>query len=145
MRFCLYHLLIVISLVAIALISIDWYSRRSVIVEFRNPQTPNGAVLQGLSSQLGENEYSLEFTIQYSDRPRDGWVTTKFGYNAVLGIEVTPSNLGEFQGFERKLSYRRFSIMGLPMTRVEERMNKYFRAMCIFRRIDKWHVDTLWL
>jgi hypothetical protein len=142
MRYKLWHLMLLVTLIALALKGVDVYCHRTVTVRFSDPNLPpllpmlppatlEGAPLpQRNPPVFPEPEtYILDFQAGDEEQPISGTVLGKFGPNTLFGREIRPGNLGSLDGATVQIRYRHRSLPWLPATRIEDEIGRHFETV----------------
>ena len=130
MRFKLIHLFFVVLAAAMVLVAIDRCSRSTMVGTISDAKV----TLDANQTPIG---YTLTFSIRGDQHLIVGSAADTFGYNRLLGVTVTQSNLSRLNGREIQISYRKQKFLWLPATGVQDMLSLNFRYLIIWQN-DSW-------
>lgn len=150
MRYKLWHLMLLVLLVALVLKGVGVYSHRTVTVRFSNPSVtpmlpvlppapPDGALAPKPNAPMfpEPETYILDFQAGDEERPISGTVMGKFGRNSLFCREIRPGNLGSLDGATVQIRHRHRSLPWLPATRIEDEIGRHFEMVLPPTKIDQ--------
>ena len=114
MRIKLRHLFGLILIAAIALVAVDHTSRSSATVEFYNAKS------------TGHDTYTVDFSVRGGQNYVDGTTGAHFGYNRLLGSDISESNLSQLNGREVEITFRQQRLLWLPAVSAGEKVTSHF-------------------
>jgi hypothetical protein len=151
MRYQLWHLMLLVLIVALALKGADVYTHRTVTVRFSDPSLPPmlpllppATPVEGLAGRPEvaafpvPEVYILDFEVGDEGQRTSRCVMGKFGPNTLFGRDITPENLDSLDGVTVEIRHRHRSLPWLPATRIEDEVARHFQEL-----LPIWETDLL--
>ena len=139
MRFRIYHLLILLAVMASVSWSVDRYIHRFAIFEIV-------AISELNKNQPNQTVFRIDFEVTDGDYPyvQRGYVKCQAGFNQFLQRELAAGKTIGLVGAQVKIRYRDQAFLGLPPEGWGQRLSTHFTDVLLFPNRDEWQHNRFW-
>jgi hypothetical protein len=144
MRFRIWHVMVLTTIVALIITTLEQRSFRTVTVKFASPTIPPQLPIPNFTIDnttfpptvtaeeqniVSPTHYWLSFETIGRQQHDDGVLSTRFGYNTLLKMDVRSDNLSTLEGMQLKIRYRHRSLPWATATQIQDEIAKHFEEL----------------